>query len=189
MADSAVSPSFGPLERLISQAWWAILLRGLAAVAFGVIAFAWPGISLLSLVFLYGVYAIGDGIAALVAAFTSATGSQRVWYILGGIASIAAGVIAFAWPALTGVTLVILIGAWSIVRGGTEIAAGIALRKIIPNEWLPILGGIVSILFGLALCAMPATGALGLLWWIAAWAIVFGLILIVWAFRLRGLAH
>ncbi|HET6970993.1 MAG TPA: DUF308 domain-containing protein [Phenylobacterium sp.] len=189
MAHGALSPSFEPLQRLISQAWWAILLRGLAAVAFGVIAFAWPGISLLSLVFLYGLYALGDGVAALVAAFTSAKGSQRLWYVLGGVVSLAAGMIAFARPDLTGVTLVILIGAWSIVRGVTEIAAGIALRRIIANEWLLILGGVISILFGLALCAMPAAGALGLLWWIASWAILFGAILTAWAFRLRKLVH
>lgn len=189
MANSAASPVFGPLERLVTQAWWAILLRGLAAVTFGVIAFAWPGISLLSLIFLYGVYAIGDGIAALVAAFTSAKGSQRVWYIVGGIVSIAAGVVAFGWPGLTGVALVMLIGAWCIVRGITEIAAGIALRKVIPNEWMLILGGFLSILFGLSLFALPGPGALAVLWWIATWAIVFGVILIVWAFRLRSLAR
>jgi len=189
MTDTAFAPSFGPLERLISKAWWAIFLRGLAAIAFGVVAFAWPGISLLSLIFLYGVYAIGDGLTALIAAFTSAKGSQRVWYILGGLVSIAAGVVTFAWPGLTGVTLVVLIGVWSIVRGLTEIAAGVALRKIIPNEWLFILGGFLSILFGLALCAMPAAGALGLLWWIATWAIAFGLILVVWALRLRSLVR
>ena len=187
MADSALS--MRPLERFVAQAWWAILLRGLAAIAFGVIAFVWPGISLLSLIFLYGIYAIGDGIAALVAAFTSAQGSQRVWYILGGVVSIAAGVVAFGWPGLTGVTLVILIGAWSIVRGVTEIAAGISLRKIIRNEWLLILGGLSSVILGLALCAMPASGALVLLWWIAAWAVIFGAILVIWAFRLRRLAQ
>lgn len=189
MADSALSPAFGVFERLISKSWWVILLRGLAAIAFGVIAFAWPGISLLALIFLYGAYAVADGVTALVAAFTSAKGSQRIWYILGGVVSIAAGAVAFAWPGLTGVTLVILIGAWSVVRGVTEIAAGVSLRKIIPNEWLLILGGLVSVVLGAALIAMPGAGALALLWWIAAWALAFGLILTVWSFRLRGLAR
>lgn len=188
MPTNAFSPALDVIERLISRSWWVILLRGLAAVAFGVIAFASPDISLLSLVFLYGVYAIADGVAALVAAYRSGGGNQRVWYVLGGLVSIAAGVVAFVWPGLTAVTLVIVIGAWSIIRGITEIAAGIALRKQIRNEWLLILGGVVSILFGLALAAMPGAGALALLWWIAAWAIVFGLILVVWSLRLRKLA-
>lgn len=189
MADSALSPAFGVFERLISKSWWVILLRGLAAVAFGVIAFARPDISLLSLVFLYGIYALADGVAALAAAFTGAQGTQRVWHILGGIVSLGAGFLAFAWPGLTGITLVILIGAWSIVRGVTEIAAGAALRKVIPNAWLLILGGVLSIVLGAALCALPGAGALGLLWWIASWALIFGAILIVWSFRLRGLTH
>jgi uncharacterized membrane protein HdeD (DUF308 family) len=189
MADSALSPALGLFERLISRSWWVILLRGLAALAFGAIAFAWPGISLLALIFVYGVYAMADGITAVAAAFTSAQGSQRVWCILGGVVSIAAGVVAFGWPGLTGITLVIVIGAWSIVRGITEIAAGISLRKVIPNEWLLILGGAISILLGAALVALPGPGALALLWWIATWAVVFGLILIVWSFRLRSLAR
>lgn len=187
MTSGAVS--FGPVERLIIGAWWALLLRGLAAVAFGIVAFAWPGISLLSLVYLYGVYALGDGVAALAAAVTSARGAQRAWRLLGAVVSLAAGVLAFAWPGLTGVTLVILIGVWSIVRGVAEIAAGVVLRRVIPNEWMLILGGLLSIVFGAALFAMPGLGALAMLWWIAAWAIVFGGILIVWAFRLRRLVH
>lgn len=183
------SPGFGPLQRLISKAWWAIFLRGLAAVAFGVTAFAWPNISLLSLIFLYGGYAIADGLTALVAAFTSPKGSQRAWRMLGGLLSIAAGAVAFVWPGLTGITLVILIGGWSIVRGVTEVAAGISLRRVIPSEWMLILGGCVSIGLGVALCAMPGVGALALLWWIAAWAVVFGVILTVGALRLRRLAR
>lgn len=189
MVGNTLSPSFEPLERLISKAWWAVFLRGLAAVAFGLVAFAWPGISLLSLIFLYGAYAIADGVAALGAAFSSAKGGQRGWHILGAVISIAAGAAAFAWPSLTGITLVILIGAWSIVRGVTEIAAGISLRKIIPNEWLVIVGGLVSIVLGIALCAMPGAGALALLWWMGTWALAFGAILMFLALRLRRLAR
>lgn len=189
MAESAPSPVFGDFERLISRSWWVILLRGLAALAFGAVAFAWPGISLLSLVFLYGVYAVADGIVALVAAFSSARGGQRIWGVLGGVVSIAAGAVAFVWPDLTAVTLVILIGAGSIVRGIAEIAAGIALRNYIRGEWMLLLGGAISIALGLALVAMPGAGALGLLWWVAVWAVTFGLTLIVWAFRLRSLAR
>lgn len=181
------SISFGPLDGPISKAWRGIFLRGLAAIAFAVVAFAWPAISLMSLIFLYGAYALVDGAASLGAGFTTAKGSQRLWSILGGLVSVAAGVFAFAAPGLTGITLVMLIGAWSVVRGVTEIAAGISLRKIIPNEWLLILGGLVSIALGAVLCAMPAGGALALLWWIAAWALLFGVILVVCALRIRRL--
>lgn len=177
----------------LSYNWWMLALRGLVAILFGVLAFAWPGITLLTLVFLFGAYALADGILALVHAFSAPKGYSRFGsLILNGIISIAAGVLAFVWPGITALSLLLLIAAWAIVAGVFEIATAIRLRKTISHEWLLILAGVVSVLFGLALLVRPAAGALAVLWWIAAFAIVFGVLLLSLAFRVRRwdrLAH
>lgn len=183
---SSVRSSFDDLTRhFLSAAWWAMLLRGVAAIVFGVLTFAWPGISLLSLVVVYGVYALMDGVFALAAAFKS--GSGRGPLILTGVLGLAAGAVALAWPGVTALVLVLIIGWWSILRGVVEIVTAIRLRKTLANEWMLILAGAVSILFGLALVAAPGAGALALLWLIGAWAVVFGVLMVVLAFRLRTL--
>jgi uncharacterized membrane protein HdeD (DUF308 family) len=170
--------------------WWALLLRGIAAIAFGVLAFVWPGITLTALVFLWGAYALVDGAFSTIAGFRSHGESKRWWVLLiEGILGIAAGVIAFLIPGITALVLLMLIAAWAVVTGVFEIAAAIQMRKYIRGEWLLILAGIASIIFGVLLFINPAAGALAVVWLIGAYAIVFGILLVALSLRLHGLVR
>lgn len=185
----SAAPSLDSLVRsALHKSWWLLLLRGIAAVVFGVLTFAWPQISLLSLIIVYGAYALVDGVLAIVAAIRGGGLRPRWWLALSGLAGVAAGVLAFVWPGLTALVLIYLIGFWSIMRGVLEIVGAVHLRKEIANEWTLAAAGILSILFGLILVFAPGPGALGLLWLIAAWAILFGGLMIFVAFRVRKLA-
>ena len=171
---------------LIARNWWIVFLRGLFAVLFGVLAFAWPGITLASLIMVFAFYAIFDGISAL-AIGISAGGTAWWQMIVIGLLSIAAGIATFTWPALTALTLLMLIAAWSIVRGIVEIMAAIRLRGVIPHEWTLILGGLFSILFGIIVAVAPGAGALAVLWIIGTYAIVFGVLAISLSVKLKSL--
>ena len=173
--------------RTLADKWWVLLINGLCAIVFGVLAYAWPAATLVVLVTLFGVFCIVDGVTALMAA-GARDGDRRAWGQLQliGIVSIAAGVAALAWPGLTTVALVFVIAAWAIVRGVFEIVAAVRLRRFINNEWLLGVAGAVSVLFGVALIAAPGAGALALVWLIAAFAAVHGVLLVVLAFKLRG---
>jgi uncharacterized membrane protein HdeD (DUF308 family) len=172
----------------VTHYWWAVALRGLTAVLFGIAALVWPGITLTALVLLFGAYALVDGIFSLVHAFSSGTGF-RALLAIEGIAGIAAGIIALVWPGITALTLLYVIAAWAIVTGILEIVAAIQLRKLIENEWLLVLGGVASVAFGVILAFQPGAGALALLWLIGAYAVVFGVVLIALGFRLRSLGQ
>ena len=174
----------------LARNWWLLLLRGLVSILFGVLAFIWPGITLVSLVIIYGAYALADGIFAIIAAIRGDTGPMpRWWLALVGLMGIAAGVLTFLLPGLTALTLLILIGAWALVRGIFEIIGAIRLRKEIDNEWMLILSGVISVLFGLYMLVAPGAGALALIWVIGAYAIIAGVLLVALAFRLRRHAH
>jgi uncharacterized membrane protein HdeD (DUF308 family) len=163
--------------------WWVLLIRGILAVLFAVMAFTLPGLTLVTLVLLYGVYALADGLTALFVG-----GSARAWWLLlAGVLGVIISICTFIYPGITAVALLYLIAAWAIVRGVFEIVTAIQLRREISNEWLLIIAGILSIIFGVALVANPAVGALAVVWIIGAYAFVFGLMMIVLAFRLRGL--
>ncbi len=168
--------------------WWALVLRGIAAIAFGVLAFVWPAITLTALVFLWGAYALVDG-AFAIAAGVKIHGENKRWWVLllEGILSVAAGVLAFAIPGITALVLLILIAAWAIVTGVFEIAAAIQLRKYITGEWMLVLAGVASVLFGALLFLNPTAGALAVVWLIGAYAIVFGALLIALGIRLHGM--
>jgi uncharacterized membrane protein HdeD (DUF308 family) len=171
--------------------WWVVLLRGIAGVIFGVLTFFAPDISLVALVLLFGAYAFADGILAIVSAVRQ-RGSDRWWVLLlQGIAGVAAGIVTVLWPGITALALLYVIAAWALVIGGLEIAAAIRLRKVITGEWLLALAGIASVALGLLLVLFPGPGALALVLWIGAYALVSGVLLIVLAFRLRswGKAH
>jgi uncharacterized membrane protein HdeD (DUF308 family) len=173
---------------LFTSNWWALALRGLAAILFGILAFLWPGITLTALVFLFGAYALVDGAFAIVAGIRTTKENKRWWLLLvEGVLSVFAGVLAFVVPAITGFFLLLLIASWAIVTGAFEIAAAIQMRKEITGEWILALSGAASILFGLALLVYPAVGALAVIWIIGAYAIVFGVLLVVLGFKLRGL--
>jgi uncharacterized membrane protein HdeD (DUF308 family) len=172
-----------PIVNAFSRHWWVLLLRGIIAVLFGIIAFALPGLTLITLVLLYGVYALVDGVIAL---FVGA--SSRAWsLLLAGIIGVLVGIYTFFYPGITAVVLLYLIAAWAVFRGVLEIVTAMRLRREISYEWALVLGGILSIIFGLILFANPAAGALAMVWLIGAYAIVFGLTMIVLAFRARSL--
>jgi uncharacterized membrane protein HdeD (DUF308 family) len=173
-----------------TSSWWALVLRGLAAIAFGILAFVWPQITLTALVFLWGAYALVDGAFAIAAGVKSHGENKRWWVLLlEGILGVAAGLVAFLVPGITALALLILIAAWAMVTGAFEIAAAIQLRKHIKGEWLLALAGVASVLFALALLFNPAAGALALVWLIGAYSIVFGVLLIVLGVRLHSLVR
>ena len=167
--------------------WWLLALRGLIAVVFGILAFMWPGATLLSLVWLFGAFALVNGILSLMLAAKAPKGYPKVGsLILGGLLGILAGLLTFVIPGITALGLLILIAAWAIVTGVMELVAAFRLRKVISNEWLLVLAGIASVAFGLILLLQPAVGALALIWLIGAWALVFGILLMILAFRMRN---
>jgi uncharacterized membrane protein HdeD (DUF308 family) len=183
---------FGQLANAIGEMprhWWVVALRGLAAIIFGLLAFIWPGITLAVLILFYGAYALVDGVLALYVAIQSR--GQGVWaLVLEGILGIGAGLIAFFWPAITALALLYLIAAWAILSGLVEVVAAVRLRQVITNEWAFILSGVLSVVFGLLLVVQPGAGALTLVWLIGLYAVLFGVGLLAFAWRLRGLlAH
>jgi len=167
---------------------WVVALRGVFAIVFGVLAIVWPGLTLLVLITLFGAYALVDGIFAVIAGIASYGRNERWWAVLlEGIAGIILGLLTFFYPGITALVLVYFIAAWALVTGIFEIAAAIRLRKEIEGEWMMVLSGILSIIFGAFLVAAPGAGALGLTWVIGAYGIVWGILLIILAFRLRNL--
>jgi uncharacterized membrane protein HdeD (DUF308 family) len=174
----------------LAKTWWLTLLRGVAAIIFGVLAFIWPGLTLFTLVLLYGAYALVDGVIALVSAFTgSAKPLPTWWLVVVGLLGIAAGLVTFLWPGITALVLIIFIGAWAIAHGIFEIVGAIKLRKEIDNEWWLILAGALSVIFGLIVLIAPGAGALGLVWAIGAYSVVFGIMLVGLSLRLRKHRH
>jgi uncharacterized membrane protein HdeD (DUF308 family) len=172
-----------PILDAFVKNWWVLLIRGILAVLFAIMAFTLPGLTLVTLVLVYGVYALADGLTALFVG-----GSAHTWsLVLAGVLGVIVGICTFIFPVITAGALLYLIAGWAIVRGIFEIVTAIELRKEISREWFLILGGILSIIFGLALVANPAAGALAVVWIIGAYALLFGLMMIVLAFRLRGL--
>jgi len=171
------------MERLLSISWWALALQGVCALIFGVLALAWPGMTLFVLAVLFAAYAIVSGAAAAVSAGQNRT--ERGWWLwlLLGLAGIAAGVIALAYPLVTALFLVLLMGANAIVTGVLELWMAFQLRKEMRGEWLLGLVGIVSVLFGGYVMLNPGPGALALVWLIAVYAIVNGVLLLALAWR------
>jgi len=170
---------------ILGRRWWMLLLRGITAVLFGLLAFAWPGLTIVVLTAVFAAYALVDGMLALVA------GIQARWWSVAifGAVGVLAGLIAFLAPGLTALTLLFLIAAWAIVRGVLEIAAAIHLRKAISNEWMLIIGGVCSVVFGLILFAQPGSGALAVIWIIGAYSLVIGIFLIILSLRIKSHHH
>jgi uncharacterized membrane protein HdeD (DUF308 family) len=168
----------------LARHWWVIGLRGLAAILFGVLAFVWPGMTLAVLVLLFGAYALVDGVLTLMAALRGGA-QHRVVNLIEGVVSILAGLAAFVWPGLTALVLLYIIAFWAIVTGVLEIVAAIRLRRAINNELGLIIGGILSVVFGVVLLIAPGAGALAVVFLIGAYAIVFGIALLGLAWRLR----
>jgi uncharacterized membrane protein HdeD (DUF308 family) len=175
------------MEHGLVRNWWVLALRGVLAIAFGVLVFLWPGLAWVVIVGMFAAYALLDGILAIVAAVTGHAHGGRLWgLILEGVVGIAAGVLTLAWPGVTGMILLYFIGFWAIFTGVFEIAAAIRLRKDITGEWALALAGIVSVGFGLAILFVPAAGAVAIAWLIGAYAVTFGVVMLALAFRLRS---
>jgi uncharacterized membrane protein HdeD (DUF308 family) len=164
--------------------WWLIAIRGIAAILFGLAAFVWPGLTLELLVLLFAAYVLIDGVLSIVA-FVRRPG-QPPSMLVGGIVSIAAGVVALIFPGLAALSVVLLIAAWAILTGLAEIALTFRLHERLTVELLWILAGIASIVFGIVLIVFPAAGALALVWFIGAYALFFGVLLVILGFSLRA---
>jgi uncharacterized membrane protein HdeD (DUF308 family) len=165
-----------------------LALRGVAAIIFGVMAFVWPQGTIATLVILFGAYAVVDGVLAMAAALSNVVGPQRRWSILlQGVVSLVIGFATFVWPNVTALTLLYLIAAWAIITGVLEILVAVELRRELSNEWLLILNGIASIVFGVLVIVFPGAGAFSVLWMIAAYAVLIGVLLLVLSFRVRNL--
>ena len=171
----------------LADNWWLMLLRGIVAILFGILALVYPGITLVTFVWVFGAFAFVDGIFSIGAAIRGGTMMPRWWLVIVGLAGIAAGIAAVVWTGMTALLILTFIGIWSIIRGVFEIAGAIRVRQHIDNEWMLIGAGLLSILFGIIVLIAPGAGALALLWLIGAWAIVSGVMLVGFAFRLRGL--
>ena len=168
--------------------WWALAIRGAIAIIFGLAALLRPDIALEALILLFGAYALVDGVFAIVGVFGGTRGGTPRWLLLiEGIAGILAGIIAFVLPGLTAVVLLYLIAAWAVVTGIFEIASAIRLRQEIRGEWALIVGGALSVLFGVILAVIgPVAGLLSLIWLIGVYAVAFGILMLITAFQVRG---
>jgi len=171
----------------LTRYWWAVTLRGALAVLFGILALIWPGVTVVVLVALFGAYALVDGVIALgTAAFGGARAAgRRGWLILEGVVGVITGIITFAWPGITALALLWVIAFWAIFTGVLEIISAIRLRREMEGEWMLILSGVLSVVFGLLLAIWPGAGALTLVVLIGIYAIIFGIALIVLGLRMR----
>jgi uncharacterized membrane protein HdeD (DUF308 family) len=174
----------------LTRYWWVPVLRGLLGITFGVIAFAFPGVALTALVLYFGAWALVDGTFSLVGAIAGrSTNPDWVFDLVGGILGIVVGLLTFRAPGITTLGLLIYIAAWALMRGVIDIALAIKLRREIRGEWLLVLAGLASIVFAILLLWNPGPGALALLWLIASYAIVFGVLAIVFGLRMRTVRH
>jgi uncharacterized membrane protein HdeD (DUF308 family) len=171
---------------LLARNWWVVLLRGIAGIVFGILTFFLPEISLAALVLVFGAYSFADGVLAIISAIRGRENDRWWVLLLEGLAGVAAGVITLFWPGITALALLYVIAAWALVTGGLEIAAAIRLRKVITGEWLLILAGVASVAFGILLALFPGPGALAVVLWIGAYALVSGALLLALAFKLRS---
>ncbi len=167
--------------------WWVIALRGLVAIVFGIIALVSPQSTILALVFVFAAFVVADGFLTLFSGFETHKEDDHWWVmVLGGLVEIILGVLVVIWPQITAAVFVYLVAAWAIIVGVAEIVAAIELRGLLPNEWLMLLSGILSVVFGVMLIVYPSAGAVSLVWLIGIYAMVAGIMDIVFAFRLHG---
>lgn len=166
--------------------WWALALRALAAILLGVIAIMMPGPTLAAIVIVFGIYAITDGVLAIIAAVRGIRKKER-WgpMLLEGIVGLVAGGIAIASPGIGALALTYLVAGWALVTGAFEIAAAIRLRKEIKGEWLLLLAGVLSIALAILVAIFPGVGALTLVWWLGAYAFAYGVVSLALAFKVR----
>jgi uncharacterized membrane protein HdeD (DUF308 family) len=173
--------------RRLADHWWLLALRGVLAILFGIAAWLWPGLTITTLVILVGAWLLVDGVFEVFSAIANRDRVDSVWpFVIAGVVNIIAGLVILAWPGLTAIAMMYLIGAWAVITGIFGIIAAIQLRKEIENEWAIGLSGLISVVFGLVVMIFPGDGAVALVWVIGIYAILFGIALIAAGIRLRG---
>jgi uncharacterized membrane protein HdeD (DUF308 family) len=178
---------YGNLDvKALAARWWMLVVRGLAAVSFGVVALAWPGISLLALVLLWAAYALLDGVVSVaVAARAGEEGRRWGWMLFEGLVGIGAGVLTAIWPGITAFVLLMVIAVWAVLTGIAEIVAAIQLRHVIRGEWMLAVSGVLSIGFGVVTMILPGPSALALVTILGLYAVVFGVLVTALGFRVH----
>ncbi len=175
------------LANTLARNWWKLLLRGVVAILFGVLAWLLPGISLTLLVLFFGAFVLVDGILGVWIAFSGRKETENWWeLLLWGLVGIGIGILTFVAPGATAVAFVIFVAAWAIATGVLQIVVAIRLRKEIEGEWLLILGGLLSVMLGILFMIQPGTGALAMVWLIGTYAVIFGVLLAILAFKMRS---
>ena len=176
------------LVRVMANNWWVPLLRGIAAVIFGLMALFWPGLTVYLLLIVFGAYAIFDGLMAVIVAFQRKSEDDGWWtWALDGALSIIIGLMALFWPEATALALVIWMAVWAVVGGIFRIIAAFRLRAEIEGEWALGLSGLFLLIWGVLMAMIPAAGLLSIAWLIGLFALLIGVAMIALAFRLRGL--
>jgi uncharacterized membrane protein HdeD (DUF308 family) len=192
-ADATLDPQSGsfmvpsdPMSAMLARNWWAVALRGLAAVVFGLIALFVPGAVMLTLALLFAAYLLVDGVLGIITAMRAASHHGR-WGLLlfEGLVNIGVGVIAAVFPAAAVLGFVLLVAAWALITGVAMVVAALRLH-ISHGRWWLLFAGIVSVIWGVVLLLAPMMGAVVLTWWLGAYALIFGIMLLVLGFRLRG---
>ena len=179
----------GIMLHALARNWWIILLRGICALLFGLLTFVWPGVTLVTLILLWGAFALIDGSFALWAGIVGNNPKMRWWLVIAGLVGIGAGLTTLLMPGVTALVLLFFIAGWAIGVGVMQIIGAIRLRKEIDNEWMLIASGALLVLFGLVLFFQPGAGALGLIFVIGAFSLIYGVTLIAFAWKLRSHSH
>ena len=178
------------LAAALGRNWWLLLVRGLVAIVFALLTWAQPGVSLAALVLVFGIYVLADGLLGVWSAIAKRRDNRHWWLLLlWGLVGIVVGVMTFIMPGITGLVLLMYIAAWAVITGVLQIVAAIRLRKEIKGEWLLILSGLVSVAFGVLLFLQPGAGALAVAWIIATYAFIFGVLMVLLAFKVRKLGR
>lgn len=175
------------LATILSHTWWVLMLRGVIAIIFGILAWRQPELSVAVLIMFFGAYMLADGALGVYSAVVGRKKHEDWWVLLiWALISLGVGVLTFLAPGVTALILLLYIAVWAIATGVLQIVAGIRLRKEIRGEWLLVIGGLASVIFGGFLMAQPLAGAVAMVWLIAAYAVLFGVVLVLLAFRVRS---
>ena len=182
-----MSETLGQFFPVDEKHWWQVAVRGLIALIFGILVFAWPGVSLFIFAIIFGAFAFVDGVLTLVAGINYKAGAgQRAWLFVRGICGIIAGLVTFFWPAITEIALVLIIGAWALITGVFELNFAFRSVEDTSIRWLFAVSGILSIILGVLLLVRPIAAMLVIVWAIGAYAVIAGVVLIILGFKLRS---
>lgn len=174
--------------KIVSRIWWAVALRGILAVLFGIIALIFTGQTLLALVYVFGAFALLSGLMEIVTAVRAGEAHVRWgWLAVAGIVGVAAGIVSFVWPGITALALLFVIAAWAIISGVAEIAFALSWPDTLAHPWLAALSGAISVVFGILLVVWPRSGVIALTWLVGIYAIIYGATQLYYAYRLQAL--